>query len=244
MFFKIFASFVLLTAFTVNLSAANVGLLIMATGKYIKFTKPLIESSKKYFCTNHHVTYYVFTDGQGEEIEDVIYINQSRLGWPYDTLMRFRVYEQQSELLSTQDYLFCCDADMLFVDFVGDEILGKRVGTQHPGYVNKRGTYETNPLSKACVKKSEGKTYFAGGFYGGSSKEVLKLCKINADNIEDDLNRGIVAVWHDESHLNRYFIDHKPTLVLNPSYCYPESLDLPYPKKLLALDKNHQEVRE
>jgi len=30
---------------------------------------------------------------------------------------------------------------------------------------------------------------------------------------------------------------------LDPSYCYPESWNLPYEKKLLALDKNHQEIR-
>ena len=42
----------------------------------------------------------------------------------------------------------------------------------------------------------------------------------------------------------RYFIDNKPTKILNPSYCYGESMNIPFDKKLLALDKKHEIVRE
>ncbi len=229
-----------------HLFGANVGLLVMATGKYTCFVPPLLQSAEKHFCRNHHVTYFVYTDGKIEipSLTEVVTIYQERLGWPFDTMMRYHVYEKSHALLATQDYLFACDADMLFVDDVGDEILGERVATQHPGFVGKRGSYETNPLSKACIYDWEGEQYFAGGFYGGSTEEVLKIFRTNIMNIDDDYSRGLVAVWHDESHWNRYCIDHKPTTILNPSYCYPESWNLPYPKKLLCLDKNHQEFRE
>ena len=50
--------------------------------------------------------------------------------------------------------------------------------------------------------------------------------------------------WHHESHLNRYFIDNPPTIMLSPEYCYPENWDIPFKKRLLALDKNHEECRE
>jgi histo-blood group ABO system transferase len=50
-------------------------------------------------------------------------------------------------------------------------------------------------------------------------------------------------VWHDESHFNRYMIDNPPTKILTPSYCYGESMNIPFPKKLLALNKNHSEFR-
>jgi histo-blood group ABO system transferase len=236
-------SFVWLIFSIPHLFGANVGLLIMATGKYICFVEPLINSAEKHFCGNHNVTYFVFTDKDLKESDNIVRVYQPRLGWPFDTMMRYHVYYKSKDLFSEQDYLYACDADMLFVDKVGDEILGERVATQHPGFVGKRGSYETNPLSLACVNESEGLQYFAGGFYGGSRDEFLKIIKTNADNIDNDLGRGIIAVWHDESHWNRYCIDHPPTLILNPSYCYPESWILPYPKKLLALDKNHSEMR-
>lgn len=236
--------FVALLVFFQNLHGDNIGLLIMATGKYISFVEPLIQSAETYFCQGHHVTYFVFTDGGLEESDNVVKINQPRLGWPFDTMMRYEVYYKSKDLLLKQDYLFACDADMLFSGVVGDEILGERVATQHPGFVGKRGSYETNPLSLACVYDWEGSQYFAGGFYGGTSAEVINICKTNSGNIEIDLSNGIIAVWHDESHWNRYLINHPPTVILTPSYCYPESWNLPYPKKLLALDKNHKEMRE
>jgi histo-blood group ABO system transferase len=65
-----------------------------------------------------------------------------------------------------------------------------------------------------------------------------------SENIDIDYSRNIIAVWHDESHMNRYFIDNKPTLILSPSYCYGESMNIPFIKKLVALDKNHQEIRD
>jgi histo-blood group ABO system transferase len=226
------------------LHAANVGLLIVATGKYIDFVNPLIQSAEIHFCKNHHVTYFVFTDRGFEIPPNTIITYQKRLGWPYDTMMRGHIYYQNRDLFEDQDYLFACDADMLFVGEVGDEILGEQVATLHPGFVGRTGSFETNRRSTAFVNPRKAKTYFCGGFYGGARDRFLDIAKTNAANIDDDLNRGLIAVWHDESHWNRYCVDHPPTVILNPSYCYPESVNLDYPKKLIALDKNHSEYRK
>jgi len=222
----------------------KIGLCIMATGRYVHFAEQLIESGRKYFLTNHDVTYFVFTDNRINQEKDVVVIPQKRLGWPYDTMMRFEVYFKNKNLLQEMDYLFASDADMLFVAPIGEEILGPLVGTVHPGYVGRRGTYEVNPYSKAFVRADEGQIYFAGGFYGGDREHFFTLIDHNQKMIQEDLSKGIIPLWHDESHLNRYFLDHQPSIVLSPSYCYPESLNLPYPKKLLALDKNHAELRK
>ena len=227
-----------------EITQKKIGLLIVATGKYINYVKPLIASAHKYFCTNHKVTYFVFTDGQVPEDDTIVRIEQKRLGWPYDTMMRIAIYHKNRELLKDMDYLFATDADMLFVDTVGDEILSDRVATQHPGFIGKRGTYESRKESTAYIGHHEGRYYFAGGFNGGSSKEFLKMVAILSENIEKDLSKNIIAIWHDESHINRYFIDNPPTCILSPSYCYPENWNLPYHKRLLALDKNHKSMRE
>lgn len=233
-----------------SIFAAEVGLLVMATGRYVEFVEPLVASAKQYFCPGHHVTYYIFTDRYLAPQEDVVCIYQKRLGWPYDTMKRNHVYETNYEAYEGVDYLFACDADMLFVDVVGDEILSERVATLSPGFApgspfpRHRGAYETNPLSTAYVRDDEGDSYFAGGFFGGTSEEFLKITRTTDANIDIDLANGIIAEWHDESHWNRYCIDNPPTVILSPSYCYPENWKMPYKRRLLALDKNHEEIRK
>ena len=132
---------------------------------------------------------------------------------------------------------------MRFVGDVGDEILGDSVATIHPGFLGGRGTPETRPQSTAYIHPMDNLVYYAGGFNGGSSSNFLKMSEQIDRNIDVDSRNGIIAVWHDESHLNKFFTKNKPTTVLNPSYCYPESWNLNYDKKLLALDKNHDEIR-
>lgn len=226
------------------LLGANVGLLIMATGKYDRFVDPLIDSAEKYFLRRHKVTYYVFSEGKITPRENVVVTPQARLGWPFDTLKRYHVYYQHRKLYANEDYLFAIDADMLFHAEVDDEILGDLVATMHPGFVGCRGSYETNPSSLACIYPNEGQYYFAGGFYGGARKSFLKAIKTNINNIDNDYARGIIAVWHDESHWNRYCVDHPPAVVLSPAYCRPAKWELPYEMKIEPLDKDHQAMRE
>lgn len=236
--------FIFFIAFVPLLSAKQVGLLIVATGKYIKFVPGLIKSAEKHFCPGHQVTFFVFTDDLNFNHPNTFIMPHSRLGWPYDTLMRFHAYKKYKDQYKDFDYLYACDADMLFVDTVGDEIFGNRMAVIHPGFYNSRGSYETNPKSLAYVGPKEGKHYFCGGFYGGKASTVLKQLDVLIARVDQDLKNKIIAVWHDESHLNRYYINNPPDVILNPSYCYPESWNLPFPKKLLALDKPHEEMRE
>ena len=223
----------------------KIGLLIISTNKYIRFLQPLITSADKFLLKNQEVTYFVFTN---EDVElfterNVVKINVEHKDWPWMTLGRYKIFNESRKELSEMDYLFYSDADMKFVSEVGDEIISERVATQHPGFYGSKGTPETNPNSLAYIDPNDQNQYFAGGFNGGTSEEYLKMAKNLADNIDIDFKNGIIAKWHDESHMNRYFFDNTPTKILNPSYCYGESMNIPFDKKLIALDKNHEEVR-
>jgi histo-blood group ABO system transferase len=224
----------------------KIGLLIISTNKYTRFLQPLIESADKFFLPKKEVSYFIFTNKDIEIFSNrkVVKIDVEHMEWPWMTLGRYKIFSDNSDALSEMDYLFYCDVDMRFVDVVGDEILSNRVATQHPGYYDRRGTPETNPLSLACVYDHEEMQYFAGGFNGGTSNEYLKMASHISNNIDIDYSKGLIAIWHDESHMNRYFIDNKPTKILDPSYCCVEQwIDCPFGRRLLALDKNHSEIR-
>lgn len=101
------------------------------------------------------------------------------------------------------------------------------------------GTWERNKLSRAFVNRRLRENYVCGGVWFGKNSEILKLCKELSLRINEDLEHGIVAIFHDESHLNWYqATNHLP--LLNPELCYDSS----YPQlknlepKILAVDKN------
>ena len=224
----------------------NIGFLIIATNKYSIFVLPLVESAEKYFLPNQDVTYYIFTDNDKLltiDSNNIKAVYKKHEPWPLPTLMRYKEFTIHKDILKNEDYLYYCDADMRFVGDVGDEILGDRMATIHPGFLGGRGTPETRPESTAYISSNENLIYYAGGFNGGSSKEFLHMSTKIAYNIEKDLRNDIVAIWHDESHLNRYFVDNAPTVVLTPSYCFPEGGNLPFEQKLLSLDKDNAEIR-
>lgn len=222
----------------------KIGLLLISTGKYDRFVQPLLDSARQYFMKNHELTFFLFTDSERWNNEkDVVCIFKRHEPFPAPTLKRYETFSSNESLFNDMDYLFYCDVDMLFVSEVGDEILSDRVATIHPGFMGGRGTPETRKESLAYVPQTQQMIYFAGGFNGGRTTVFLEMCRVLSNNIKKDLENNIIAIWHDESHMNRYFIDNPPTLKLTPAYCYPESWNLPFQKKLLALDKNHEEVR-
>jgi histo-blood group ABO system transferase len=224
--------------------AMDIGLLLIATGRYDQFVQPLIDSARKFFFKDYNVTYFLFTDsGKWNNEKDIVVTFMPHEPFPAPTLKRYETFDKNRELFVDADYLFYCDVDMLFAGEVGEEILAERVATIHPGFMGGRGTPETRRESLACVLEGEDMIYFAGGFNGGSREEFLKMSKELSENIQADADHNITAIWHDESHMNRYFIDNPPVKILSPSYCYPESWDLPLEKKILALDKNHAAVR-
>ena len=217
-----------------------IGVLLIATGKYDVFVQPLIQSLKRHFLPGYQVKTILWTD---KETQADLCLHQKHEPWPAPTLNRYKTILSQRELLEQFDYLFYMDVDMLAVDTIGDEILGDLVAVQHPGFIGKVGTPERRSRSAAYIPRREKSVYYAGGFQGGRSTRYLDMCHTLHNQIESDRQKGITAVWHDESHLNKYLHYNRPGIVLSPSYCYPESWEMPYVKRLVALDKDHAEMR-
>jgi histo-blood group ABO system transferase len=220
---------------------------IIATNRYIEFAQRLIVSLNKHCKLEFKIN--LFTNNSDVSLDapnSVIKIEHEP--WPAMTLNRYHFMSADLSIYEGCSHIFYLDADMLIVDDFGEEILGERMATIHPGFFNKPRhmfTYETNPVSKAYISPVEGTKYYCGGFNGGSVKEFIKMSETIKRNVDCDKRyHNHVALWHDESHFNRYMIDNPPTLVMDPSYCYPESWQLPFKKIILALDKNHAEYQK
>lgn len=85
------------------------------------------------------------------------------------------------------------------------------------------GSWETNINSKAFVPRPKRKKYFCGGIWFGNRETVVEMCEELSHAINQDLAVGIIAKWHDESHLNAFASRNKveglsPELCFEPKY--------------------------
>ncbi|XP_068925355.1 histo-blood group ABO system transferase isoform X1 [Petaurus breviceps papuanus] len=238
----------------------TIGLTLFAIKKYVVFLKLFLETAEKYFMVGYKVNYYVFTDRpadvpkiplqQGRKVITLVVQNYAR--WQDISMHRMEMISNFSHqhFFQEVDYLACMDVDMKFSDHLGVEILSSLFGTLHPGYYRaqpKSFSYERRPQSQAYIPKGKGDFYYAGGFFGGTVQQVYEMTKACHEAMLIDKKNNIEAVWHDESHLNKYLFLHKPTKVLSPEYLWDEQL-LGRPaflRKLryVAVPKNHAEIR-
>ena len=227
-------------------------ILTIATNKYMQFVEKLYSDISEKFLPGAEINCLLFTDHEIEEAGDNVrihYIDHEQ--WPMPTLKRYNYFVKEKDFILEHDYCFYLDADMRIDNLVGEEILADGVvATKHP-YQSlmdpSSQSFDRNPKSLAYVPFDQ-KTvsYYAGGFNGGKTESFIGMSEVIASNVNKDLEKGVVALWHDESHMNRYLIDNPPALELSPSYCYAEEFygtNYPYEPKIIALKKNHNELR-
>jgi hypothetical protein len=226
-------------------------MLSIATGKYDRFIDPLYQSIQQNFLKNHDISFLLFTDKPCEELKEKYPLKTCHIEhkpFPEPTLKRYNYFMLEREYIESFDYVFYSDADMLFVQPISDEILSDNViVTQHIMMSNPKTewTYERRSESTAYIPEGQGNVYVAGGFNGGKSEKFMSMAETISENVLEDERNGIMAVWHDESHLNHYVnVKHPEFMFLPLHYCCPDNLTLtPEPAKIIALTKNHEEVR-
>jgi hypothetical protein len=186
------------------------------------------------------------------------------LGWPEATLMRYRYYANFIDEISSE--VVChIDADMLFkqnpLKQLDPESWLEGVAlVAHPGFFRSQtyqydlrtickdlvrllrtgglGTWEQRKKSTAYVPRKNRKCYVCGGIWFAKNSDFSKLVKQLSEATDVDLNAGIVAKWHDESHLNKWSSQNMHT-TLTPSLCYDASY-----KWLMGLPEIIQAVRK
>jgi hypothetical protein len=231
----------------------KVAIIFIGTFKYINFFNDYYHTVKDLFIPESKKHFFVFTDAEPTNssfsAEDISVISIKHEKWPLSSLFRYKYISSIKEDLLKYDYVIYIDADMKAVGKVSEEELlkdtkhKKLFAVQHPGFLDSVGSFEKNTKSLACVNPNDDlSTYWQGCFWGGQSKFVIDLCIELERRIEEDLKNNIIAIWYDESHLNKYLIENKNIVAtMDPGYAYPEICDLPscFRKKLMHLEKNN-----
>lgn len=233
----------------------KIAIVYICTGKYDRFFGDFYESSENLFIPGSGKTYFVWTDSELESFNkpNVIKTHQEKLGWPFDTLMRFNMFVTRREELLEFDYVFFFNANMKILKEMSSlDVLPTiednwLVSVEHPGYPDSRGPLESRIESTAYINPLTNTQYRQGCLFGGASKEFINMIDELDRNVSIDLEKDIIAIWHDESHMNRYFVDNKPK-TLKPNYAYPENWQFNGEKICIQIDKSkypggHQELR-
>jgi histo-blood group ABO system transferase len=225
----------------------RVGVVVVATNKYFQLFAPLARSIRQHLrIPGAEVRFFCFTNVQAAVEADTTLVRIDHQPWPLTTLLRYKFFTDHADLLSAMDHLVYVDADMRFVGPVGSEILGDRVCVLHPGFHDsprEAFTYETNPRSRAYVAPERGRHYFQNCFQTGRAALFLGMARELDEAIREDLKNNLIAVWWDESHMNRFMVDNPPTRILHPGYAYPEGWTLPFEAKVMGVSKDHEALR-
>uniref|UniRef100_A0A669D7K6 Alpha 1,3-galactosyltransferase 2 n=1 Tax=Oreochromis niloticus TaxID=8128 RepID=A0A669D7K6_ORENI len=187
------------------------------------YLKTFLTSAEQHFMVGLPVTYYVFTNSP----EKVPNITLASLRYIKIVQVEKHMRWQDISMIDSSQISLCLffDVDQEFKGRFGSEALGDSVALLHAHFYKlpqAQFTYDRNPKSKAFMET--GDFYYHAAIFGGlwqNVKHLVDACYLGI--MEDKLN-NVEALWHDESHLNKYFWIHKPSKLLSPEYCWDQSI--------------------
>ncbi|KAL0978687.1 hypothetical protein UPYG_G00173910 [Umbra pygmaea] len=215
---------------------SSVSLTVFAVGRYLDaYLERFLISAEQHFMVALPVTYYVFTDVP-EKVPNIrlaprrslkVVKVQRHSRWQDISMMRMKTIADaiESQIRHHSQYVFCFDVDQVFADRFGSEALGDSVAVLHAYYYHRPQsmyTYDHNPRSRAFMET--GDFYYHAAVFGGKWQMVKNMTESCYQTIMEDKENQVEALWHDESHLNKYLWLHKPSKVLSPEYCWTNDI--------------------
>ncbi|WP_204979648.1 family 6 glucosyltransferase [Eikenella corrodens] len=238
--------------YTSNKNNINVAILYISTGRYTIFWDNFFISSERFLLPDCQKHYFLFTDSLemllGEQEGKVTRITQNKLGWPYDTLMRFDMFLNIKSTLLSYDYIYFFNGNTEFLKPITQEDLlplkpHENLVVSHQPHITHllpaEFPYERNPRSTAYIPYDQGQYYFAGGLNGGKASAFLEMCEILDQRIKQDLDKNIIALWHDESQLNKYVLNRNDLKILPRYFTRGEAEIWKECSKVMFSDKTH-----
>lgn len=228
----------------------KIAILYIGIGKYIDFWKGFYLSCENHFLKDDRKDYFVFSDAEkiyAEEKENIIKLYQNDMGWPGNSLLRYSFFLKIIDKLENYDYIYFFNGNVLFLQDISREEFcpddDSLLVVEHHYFVGKPNTsfpYDRNNSSTAYIPMGEGEHYVCGGMNGAKTPVFIKFIQELYQRIEIDNKNNVVALWHDESHVNRYILDNKKIKLMDPSYCYPELVanpEISSERKIICRDK-------
>ena len=209
----------------------NIGIVIICTNGYLPLGIRLIKKFINHYKGSNNLKFIVFNNESNIynylseiEIPYVESISNEHKSWQDSTNSKF------TNILSIHDmdldFIYYIDSDTNIVNDFDDSwfIIGDLVAGEH--FANRtsmlyKKNFDRNIKSCAFIPYNSNeinKMYYYGAFFGGRKEEVIKMCKILYNWQIIDRLIGYEPCANDESYLNKYFDDNKPSIIFNNDF--------------------------
>ncbi|XP_074871962.1 LOW QUALITY PROTEIN: N-acetyllactosaminide alpha-1,3-galactosyltransferase-like [Carettochelys insculpta] len=236
----------------------TVGLTVFAIGKYIdKYLKNFLTSANRFFMDGHKVIFYIIVDNTSKipyielgPLRTFKVVQVKKENWWQDaSMMCMKMIGDFIErfIKCEVDYLFCMDVDQVFQSDFGLETLDDSIAQVHAWSYKKTEKdfpYERNPQSKAYIPLGQGYYYYHhAAVFGGTPLSVLTLTKECYESIRKDKEKKL-RQYHDESQLNKYYLENRPAKLLSPEYLWDYVLGAPADIKNVKISSTPKEYAQ
>lgn len=220
----------------------TMAILYICTGHYWKLFETAYSSIMGRLFPELCKTFFVWTDHEADlpKYPNARVFHKDFKRWPDASITRYAEFIAKAYELQQFDYCMFVNANIEVLQPVSFDIIdvGKIWVVQHrsflPGTLSVVGL--KNRLRRVVEKRKESEAYIGeerlpfrycfSGFTGGPTAAFLSMSAVLAHSLNKDAQNGIVPIWHDESMLNRYILDHPDDFqILPPKYLYPEELN-------------------
>lgn len=238
----------------------KIAILYICNNGYDIFWKDFYLSCEKFFLNDldergnkrFEKQYFIFSDINSEKLynpmNNINFIKIENLGWVKNVLMKYDNFLKIKDKLLEFDFVFAFNANYLFIrdinseEFLPDTKNGEKflavISPNEYGLDPQDHPHEKNKKSLAYFNPKDGrKEYFISCLMGGLSKDYLEACEIMNKYTRYDLKKGIVAIYHDQSYLNKFLSERNDVKILGPSYAYPEDQKFSFEKKIILRGK-------
>ena len=89
--------------------------------------------------------------------------------------------------------------------------------------------------------------YISKDVWGGRVPEVIDMMKELDRRTQEDLKKDVIAKWHDESQMNKFFSERRIDVkVLHPAFAFPEDFtsQCQFEPKIVHVSKDNSKYHQ